>query len=651
ADPALHYLRDGMLDLLAAKLTGEGGLRATEPRVVLTEWARKGGSATADLGPDASLEMAERLTAGRLLLGDVVGTPTRLVLNASLLEVPGGRQLARISVEGPPDSLAQLVDQMAAKILTTASGETDQPLSALTSSSLPALRAYLDGKARLRQGDAIQAARHFTRALDIDSTFALAGLGLRIATSWYGDNVLGERGLRAAYRSKNRLSTRDRALLDALAGPHYPAPASTYEQFEARKRYQQLAPDRADAWELYADDIFHYGLILGFADPPKSSLDAFKRSVDLDSTNALAFTHILLLAAQTGDTALEHRILRISSRMPDSVSQSWLVPYRWYRAHLDGDSTTFLSFRDSVTPTRQNMLYRFVDHALYNGTGIQDAWYAVQSLIVKTPRKEDRANFYGTARVIALLQGRPKAAAAYLEQQATQPYDVNAMITSVRDAMMADGDTVSARSAASYLSSLERQPIPADTAARSRLRASIRVMEPWRLSRGDTTRTRFSIDRLHAIEQASGGPTTDSEVEIAMIEAMSAHLLKRPNLKQVVDHLDSLLTVTDYKSAHSGRYALAGIVTALIYETLGDRERAFAAARRRAVWWNQDQAYLATQLREEGRLAALAGHPDIAITAYRHYLSLRPDPEPALLPQAQQIRDELLKLEQTDVKP
>jgi serine/threonine-protein kinase len=651
ADPALHYLRDGMLDLLAAKLTGEGGLRATEPRVVLTEWSRKGGSATSDLATDASLDMAEHLSAGRLLLGDVVGTPNRIVLNASLLEVPGGKQLARISVEGPPDSLAQLVDQMAAKILTTASGETDQPLAMLTSSSLPALRAYLDGKARLRQGEAVQAARNFTKALDIDSTFALAGLGLRIATSWYGDNTLGDRGLRIAYQSRDRLSPRDHALLEALAGTHYPTAPTTAEQFEARKRYLQLAPDRADAWELYADDIFHYGLILGYADPRKSSLDAFRRSIDLDSTNALAFSHILLLAAQTGDTALEHRVVRISSRLPDSVSQGWLVPYRWYRAHLDGDSATYLSFRDSVTPARQNMLYRFVDHALYDGTGIQDAWFAVQSLIVKTPRKEDRNNFYGTARVIALLQGRPKAAAAYLEQQTTQPGDLNAMVTSVRDAMMADGDTVSARLAAAHLGEIEREPMPRDSAGLQRQRAVIRVMEPWRLSRGDTTRTRFSVERLRAIEQASGGPTTDSQVEIAMIEAMSAHLLKRANLKPVVDHLDSLLAASDYKSVHSGRYALAAIVTALIYETLGDRERAFAASRRRAVWWNQDQAYLATQLREEGRLAALAGHRDIAITAYRHYLALRPDPEEALKPQADQIREELLKLEQTDVKP
>ncbi|MEO8200803.1 MAG: hypothetical protein ABI679_09810, partial [Gemmatimonadota bacterium] len=535
-----------------------------------------------------------------------------------------------------------------AKLLTTASGETDQPLSTLTSSSLPALRAYLDGKARLRQGDAGPAARAFARALDIDSTFALAGLGLRVATGWYGDNALGERGLQSAYRSRARLSPRDRALLEALAGPRYPAPSSTVEQFEARKRYLQLAPDRADAWELYADDIFHFGLILGYADPSRSSLDAFKRSLDLDSTNALAFTHILLLATQTGDTAMEHRVIRVSAQMPDSVSQSWMVPYHWYKAHLVGDSATFLSFRDSVTPTHQTLLYRFMDHALFDGTGIQDAWYAVQSLIVKTPRKEDRVTYYGTARTVALLQGRPKAAAAWLEQQSTGPEDVNPLIAIVRDAMMADGDSVSARAAAAKLTAVEREPLRSDTASQTRQRSIVRIMEPWRLAHGDTTHTRASIERLQAIERASGGPTTESLIEIALIEAMESDLLKRPNVKQVVVRLDSLLAATDYKTASSGRIAMANIVTALLYESLGDLEHAFAAIRRRSVWFAQDQVYLTTQLREEGRLAALTGHKDQALAAYRHYLALRPAPEASLMPQLEQIRAEVLKLEQTD---
>ncbi len=647
ADASLHYLRDGMLDLLSAKLTGEGGLRTTEPRVLLAEWQRVGGSATEDLPPETSLQIAGRLSAGRLLLGDVVGTPSRLTLTVSLLGVPGGRQLARLSVEGPPDSLAQLVDQVAGRLLATVSGEGEERLGRLTSTSLPALRAYLDGKAKLRQGQAAAAAKDFNRALDHDSTFALAGLGLRIAASWYGDNAASDRGLKTAYEGRDRLSVQDRALLDALTGGRYPAQASTAEQFEARRRYRSIANAQSDAWEMYADDIFHFGTILGYLDPPPSSLDAFRRSLDLDSTNAVAFSHILLLAVQQGDTALEHRLLRVSATMPDSITQGWLVPYRWYRARHEGDTATALGFRDSVTPGQDQLLYQFMHHAVFDGTGIEDAWYVLQALILKTPRTEDRQNLYGMARTVALLRGRPRSALAYLEQG---PDDHNARIAMVRDAMMADGDTAAARAAAAKLVPIERLPLPGDDAGRQRQRAVVRILEPWRLSQGDTSHTRQVLERLRAIERASGGATVESQSEIALVEAMHAHLLGRPDTRQKVIRLDSLLAATDYRAAHSGRTAMAGIVAALIFESLGENEKAFIAARRRAVWWNTDQVYLATQLREEGRLAALAGHRGRAIAAYRHYLSLRADPEPSLRPEADRIRRELVRLQATDTR-
>jgi hypothetical protein len=92
------------------------------------------------------------------------------------------------------------------------------------------------------------------------------------------------------------------------------------------------------------------------------------------------------------------------------------------------------------------------------------------------------------------------------------------------------------------------------------------------------------------------------------------------------------------------------IVTALIFESLGETEKAFTAVRRRTNWWNNDQVYLATQLREEGRLAALAGHRERAINAYRHYLALRSDPDPSLKQEADRIRQELVRLQATDVR-
>jgi serine/threonine-protein kinase len=186
ADPALHYLREGMLDLLAAKLTGEGGLRATDPRQMLDAWRKAGGTESLEPSRDVDLAIARRLGAGRLLLGDVVGTPDRIVITASLLGSARGDSITRLSVEGPPDSLAWLVDRLAARLLAETSVEGAGRSPSLTSTSLPALRAYLDGQSKIRR--VMSWARRRTSSARSTPTrrSALAALGLRMASSWYG---------------------------------------------------------------------------------------------------------------------------------------------------------------------------------------------------------------------------------------------------------------------------------------------------------------------------------------------------------------------------------------------------------------------------------------------------------------------------------
>ena len=75
--PALRYLGEGMVDLLAIKLTGEGGPRALDPAALLSTWRRSSRSVAGDLEPDATLRVARHLGAGRLIDGGVVGAPNR----------------------------------------------------------------------------------------------------------------------------------------------------------------------------------------------------------------------------------------------------------------------------------------------------------------------------------------------------------------------------------------------------------------------------------------------------------------------------------------------------------------------------------------------------------------------------------------------
>jgi len=85
------------------------------------------------------------------------------------------------------------------------------------------------------------------------------------------------------------------------------------------------------------------------------------------------------------------------------------------------------------------------------------------------------------------------------------------------------------------------------------------------------------------------------------------------------------------------------LVEARLLEATGDRAAALATLRRR-LYDVAEPLYLSTYLREEGRLAALTGDTAGAIRAYRHYLVLQADPEPALQPWVRAIHAELARL-------
>ena len=185
ADPSVQYLRQGMVDLMQAKLTGEGGPRAADARSVSAAVRDAGGSDTQDLTEEDAAAVAKKIGAGRVLQGSIVGPADHLVMNAALLAVPGGKTLAQTSVTGPKDSLFVLIDRLTARLLALGAGASSAQLSALTTTNLDALRAYLDGVAAFRRGVFQTATPLLSRAVELDSTFALALSALVEADGWH----------------------------------------------------------------------------------------------------------------------------------------------------------------------------------------------------------------------------------------------------------------------------------------------------------------------------------------------------------------------------------------------------------------------------------------------------------------------------------
>ncbi len=299
ADASLGYLREGMVDLIAAKLVRSP--RTVDQRSLLAAWRRAGGSATQDIGHAMAMRVAAGLGAGRLIEGDIVGSANQLTVSASLASAPNGSRRGRASATGVAAQLPLLVDSVMAQLLAIDAGESEQRVASLASTPLAALEAYLAGQADYRAGRYAAAADRFADAIRIDSTFAFAGLGLSITSGWTLD-PRGELGHDVAVKYANKLGTRDRLYL----GPTDPDSATTtYTEGLARREVAiQTVPDAPDLWYRLGDYQVHYGAAVnGTREGWHRAAAALERGLVLDSTYAPLLEHLPMVDAYLGDTA------------------------------------------------------------------------------------------------------------------------------------------------------------------------------------------------------------------------------------------------------------------------------------------------------------------------------------------------------------
>ncbi|WP_337170169.1 serine/threonine-protein kinase [Gemmatimonas aurantiaca] len=638
ADPALQYLREGMIDLLSANLT-TSSLRVTPPRTVMEVFASTAGAHERDATETQALTAARRLGAGHLLLGDVVATSSTLTFTARLLDVAAGTSAEPVGVTGSVDSVPQLVDRLSLAILTRLAPDEARRLGNVNTTSVVALRSYLEGLALMRNGRHPDATVVFRRAIEADTTFALAGIGLRLAASWNGNQLMTALGTDVAWRHRARLSASDRALLTALIGSRYPEPTPTVERLREVRRYVALAPQRAEAWYLLGDALFHYGHLTDIsedsADTEASA--SFLHALDLDSTYLSAAVHLTELALWSDDRSTFDRVSRI--RFAADSDRSWLWESNWYRAavtNAPGGSVWLDSLK------RQNWGY-LTQTAMREGVGARAAFAVTDSLyrLAEGGSPDRFLSFAMTKLDWLLLLGRPQQAQQLMQTVQAHSDDntkANMAVRLLRQAMMGEHDTTGVGAALRHLAADEALA-PTDTIRRGYILRAVRMTEPWRLAQGDTSRTRLSLQRLHAA--TVGTPTAvdpDYLLSIGLIEAMYAQRTRRGDVKTRLAYVDSLLQHLDYSRVHEARTAFTSLQVARMWEQEGEPTRALVALRRSGDHWlGSVTPFWATRLRERGRLAARLGHREEARLAYARYLAYRFDVEPPVLAQVDTV--------------
>src|SRR3989442_814228 len=633
-DASLGYLREGMVDLLAAKLTGEGGPRASDSRSVLAAWRRAGGAEGEDLPEDRGLEVARRVGAGNLLLGEVVGTPKRLVLSASLVSVPSGRRSSGATVEGSPGSVPAVIDRLAGQLLV---GEQGRQLGAVTSTSLPALRAYLAGQAAYRRGRYQEAYNDFDRALQFDPTFALAALGLVLAGDWLGTETLAP-GLARAWALRDRLAPRDRAVLNAFASTAssdwWSVRLATAESAAA------AAPDRPETWYLAGDHLFHAGPALRRWDGPLDALPRFRRALELESSYAAPLNHVRQLVISQGDTAEIHRVARLYFAT-DSTGE--LADFlRWRTAIALGDSVTLAVLRARFDRVNPASLMRIVGYGQLDGVGLEDVQRAGQALLERAGTREEKQAALFALHDLAMNRGRPTEARPLLDQLRGVEGNPHAHLWQlVMNASLGwGGDTAAAGDAVGALvASVERGP-PLDARRRAWWYDDVCGTGVWQLAHGDRAAAAKAISRLRGATAArdSLGTVLQAQTCASVLDALLADVEHRSDATHALERVDSLEQLGPPLSVWGN------LVVSRLWERHGEPRRALAAVRRRPYHFEPGPFLLAGVLGQEGHLAALTGDREGAVRAYQHYLVLRSDPEPSVKPEVERVRSELARL-------
>ena len=189
--PDTEVWREGLMSMLTSNLDGMGRLQAVSPRTILAR-IREIGASGSDLDLDQTLTTARAAGATMALVGSVVSTGETVRINAEVHDTETGDITGRLQVEGPENDFMTLVDRLTVQAVEAArteqsagSGALPVPnMSALTTESLPALRAYLEAEQLFRQSKVEGVASRLEQATRLDSTFAMAHLDLSIVYSY-----------------------------------------------------------------------------------------------------------------------------------------------------------------------------------------------------------------------------------------------------------------------------------------------------------------------------------------------------------------------------------------------------------------------------------------------------------------------------------
>jgi hypothetical protein len=364
-DESLALWREGFVDVLSRNFDGAGALRSVPPTLVIRRWTGRGRAdgASAD-------ELARRTGAGLALLGSLESLGADSVRARALIrDVTASRTIAEVEHREHTSGMDRLSDSLTLKLLRDLGRKRTVGavrLTAVRSTNLPALKAFLQGEQLFRRGAYDSARTWYETAVAHDSTHALAMRRLGVVWGWLRGGPFDP--MTIAYRIRadsfnQGFGVRDSLIIHAesLQSASFRTSGDTASSFVLRlvsiaANGVRRFPDDPEMWDVLADARFH-----STGGTTRQTLAEFRRAIALDSLFALPYPHAVQLAVEIGDTALARRYIRsLASLSPSQVT-----------ARVNALFLRLLEIRGRDSPELDTLLQRAAPRVLHD---VAAAW-------------------------------------------------------------------------------------------------------------------------------------------------------------------------------------------------------------------------------------------------------------------------------------
>ena len=412
--PAGTSIGPGLSHLVQLNLDNLPGLSLTPARQIQRWWDGHGGTLIGVDKASAARELRVHWLAHGVLEHRNDSLRVRLTVYDS-----AGRKTPIPEVRAGASDMGPLADTLAVTLVRAIAPHLAQSyrvVGDVGGVSMGGLWEFLRGEAAFQQDAWSLAERHFERALELDSNFALAAWRLANVKRWrrlpYDDD------LRKLYHAREaRLRPLDRGLITALTEPSIRIRLARLDSVIA------LFPDDAYARLLLAEELFHRGPLVGrgLDDGVQAMADAIAR----DSSLALPYDHLVFAAIRQGRredarTAIQYRKLVGAARSYADPDVLPLAQLAYDERFLPWRASIRLSYLRWVGDSAQREGIRRVFRTGVPWSDIPASQVALADFLLAAAGSDSlqRASIHEGKAIALMALGRPRQALPQLDSAA-----------------------------------------------------------------------------------------------------------------------------------------------------------------------------------------------------------------------------------------